>query len=1799
MAKTLPRRRLSLLASSSLVVTSLVAGVGAFGVATFAPGEALAACAGENTASVVCDAVTPATAGTVVTTYVNAVPNISASVRVNAGAAINAGGLTVTQTGVVGELLVYVDDPAGISSAAGTGVSVTNTTGGRTTFNNQGGIVIGSGGDGIYVSTGAAALPTTSVNITTGEVVAAGAGVQAISSGAIGVDVNGTILAGLSGVTAQGNGDGNVSVGVGANIVSLGAGVVASNSSTGDVTITSQAGTLIRGDSNYGVVGQSTDGDVTIVINGDVGASVNPTGFDAVLGQSLGAGNVSVTANGDIYGGFAGVQAITSGTGSVYVEYGNDAGDSITASSAAIGTYINNGGSTASATAVVNSGATLNANSGVISRTAGSGTATASLFNNVTINGAINGVSVSSGTGDATVSIASGLSITLADVFAGVNSEGIYAESGRSADAAVGDEAIEISVDQNATIFINAIGLDSDSSAGISALATGATGGIDIDVGNDLNFVLLGTNTQGIAAQTVGGSINITTGRGSINLAALDTADAIGDFSSANGIGATSASGSITIDSATNISVLMADASATGINAQTGGAGAVSVTSSGTILSSGAGISTSTASGANIIVNNGAVTANGGNGLFAFSGAGNINIANTADITSAFTGIGALNAGAAANGSIVVNSYSGAITAGGDGINVSNVGAGNAGLIYVQNVGTITANTAGIGGFGIYAQQAGDGEVIIQSVGAIAGTAQTGIFVAGNGTTGMVSIAANGGGIGSAVDSVTSTGIGAYQYNAAGAGGISVLANGFAGIYAGQFGIDARNLGAGTVRVNVVASNPIVTSGVGSVAINSQAGIGATDIDVASAITSGGVGINAVSGDGGISIDTTAGGTINAADDGIFASSTGGNVVVTTAGAVTALNGDGVQVQATGAGSAVIINSATITSGRHGLYAFSQTSSVNIANSGAITANTTGGAFAGILGSSNNGPVTIVLNGGTSIAGTVRDGVVAQTGFGGDVIVAGNGAVTIGTAGDFTEGVGIRAEALGLSDGHDATVFLQAPTSIFAVNGGINANASGVGAVNLLLSGNSSITTSGATSYGIRAASGGGSIQVAAPLSANITSAGSGIVTVNSGAGSTTVAASGNVTASGVGLAGISATSGTGATVISAGNGITIAGTAGSGIRTNAAGAVVTVNVGTGGVGAGSTLVTGLGAGANGWVVDLNNAAGGTSTLNVASNGVIRSADATTGGYDDLAIRGIGGALAINNGGRINGVVNAAGATSLVFNNSSLNSWHTTGTSTFSAGADTLNNTGAIFTGAGGAATTIDFGAGADTFANSGLLVAGEPTLAASTLTLTGLESWNNSGRIVFGSSGTSLNALSDGQINDRILAAGTTFTGSGASRLVMDASLGATVQTGCAVLTAADCLGLTGGSTAGATQILVNDIGGSASGALNTTGIVLVDVTGAGATAASNFALDPTSAGWRADANSADGVIDKGLFFYDLVLDGKQHKLVGLPDADVFEFSTIGTAAQSAWYTTTGVWLDRQADLRQQLEGIDGSGAGVWMKIAGSAATRDRTSSYDVLGTTYSFDTSYDQNTVALIGGLDFMGGGSGKAWVIGGQIGYVDSDVSYDASSTVTSLEGMTLGLYGTYVSGSFFVDGIVNANMLDYDHQNVTLAPAGSNVFSGEINSLGFQVEGGWTVPLGANGFFEPLASVSYLNTDIDAATVPGSVINWDDQTSLRASLGGRLGLDADHGTFSSQWAITARYWNEFEGDNGLTVDSGGADLDINDDFSGSFGELGVSVNLFGADDRFSAFLNIGTKFNDDYTSAEGSLGLRWRW
>ncbi|MFO1014942.1 MAG: autotransporter domain-containing protein [Caulobacteraceae bacterium] len=653
----------------------------------------------------------------------------------------------------------------------------------------------------------------------------------------------------------------------------------------------------------------------------------------------------------------------------------------------------------------------------------------------------------------------------------------------------------------------------------------------------------------------------------------------------------------------------------------------------------------------------------------------------------------------------------------------------------------------------------------------------------------------------------------------------------------------------------------------------------------------------------------------------------------------------------------------------------------------------------------------------------------------------------------------------------------------------------------------------------------------------------------------------------------------------------------------------------------------------------LTTVAGSNQTTTILNNGTIRSNSVTptsgtplpnaSNAFLDLAIvasstAGPGngtGNIVVNNNGVLLGRVNFKDLTgNSTITNTSLTSWHFVGTSTLTAGADTITNTGLIATNAGGFATTLDAGAGTDSFNNNagGVLVAGElqgtGVTAASNLVISNLENITNNGRIVFGSNSTATPFLSDGGdpashadagggINDKINAAQSAFGGNGV--LAMDADLWSTAQTNCATLTAADCLAVLNTSIAGTNSIIVNDNNAHAVGAFNPLGIALV--TGSTTANGGAFKLDSTSEWYN--ASKFGGVLDKpGLFFYDLAWDAGTNRslLIGVPDIEAFELAQMGSTAQNIWYSTTQSWFDRQADLRDNVSGrAEGTWApGVWLKVVGDWTDRDHVETFNIFNKSYSFDVGYRQDTAGLIGGIDFLSHrGDGEAYVFGAQLGYVDSDVRFNGSATRADIDGITAGLYGTYLNGGLFVDGIINANFLNLQ-DNIPSLPTPPNPFSteGDVTSWGGQIEAGYTMALGANGFWEPLASLSYVHTDFDDLSlgVSGSA-NFLSTTSFRGSLGARIGMNSDFQYYKVKIALTGRVWDEFDGQNRTIIVSGGpSNFAWTDNYiDGVFGELALSGNLFSTSNGLSAFANAGVKFKDNYQSTNITVGFRYQW
>ena len=966
---------------------------------------------------------------------------------------------------------------------------------------------------------------------------------------------------------------------------------------------------------------------------------------------------------------------------------------------------------------------------------------------------------------------------------------------------------------------------------------------------------------------------------------------------------------------------------------------------------------------------------------------------------------------------------------------------------------------------------------------------------------------------------------------------ISVSATNGAGVQVATSGVGAGTIATsnGTIQANsasAVVGLQASTSGSGAATVNGGATVTATG-------ATGGVGVAA------------------------FATGTGtANLNYTGAVSLTSTSGSSIAAQAVGVGGVVsTVSDAKVSTsggsfsiGANGLSA-SGTVTLTISKAEAIGANTP--FVAAVNGDSNlgAGSATVTLDVGTAIA----------TG-------TGTSAVT-----------GVNAVTKGLTNVTAATVNVTSAGSAFGIGIGA-AKSTGSAVVKA-----TTVTASGTTGMGIGVSATGEVKVTSGSVSTTGLSAGIGVETLT---GDITIDST-SVQASGTGAVGIGADGGakvtiTSAAITSTDDGVTVLNSTAYSVQvgtvTAGASAIQTVGSGSGQITTtAGGLVRGNGVGAGNWVIDASSGAAGT--LTIANNGVLRS---TAGGLGDQVIRAKGGAVIINNAGHIDGVVSftgLSGTNAVTFNNTSATSWHTTGTSTFSAGNDTLNNTssGLIAT---SATTTFDFAgdtgvAPRDVFTNAGALAVGE-TAGASTLNLTNLETFNNSGAIGLGSTN---GAKSDGETNDRLNAAGVTYNASGGATIYLDANLGAATQTDCTAAVSADCVNLSGGVVTGVTKVNIKNVG--TTGGLNTTGLMLIDVTG-GTASAGAFVLDPTSPNYTSDWG---GAIDTGLFDYRIAFNSatKTFAIVSAPDNEALEYPYLGSAASEVWYLTVS---PVQPDLSGENDAT--KRRGVWMKAAGDWARRDASQTYTSAGTSFTFNTSHDQDTWTIMAGADLFSSEDGK-WAFGLSGGYVSSDVDFRASPSTATMDGAVLGAYWTYQNAAFHLDGVVNANVLKLKFaQNLpSLASNRANV-----NSYGARVEGGWRWGQ-ESGFIEPLFSVSFVSTSLGDLAVPGGVAAIDNVTSFRGGLGAKAGGSTTTSSYRVRGSVTLQGWAEFDGDVSARLTNPGTALVVTDEADEAWGEVSASVDILALTGGLSAYVTGGYRFGSDRTGANASVGIRAVW
>jgi outer membrane autotransporter protein len=77
------------------------------------------------------------------------------------------------------------------------------------------------------------------------------------------------------------------------------------------------------------------------------------------------------------------------------------------------------------------------------------------------------------------------------------------------------------------------------------------------------------------------------------------------------------------------------------------------------------------------------------------------------------------------------------------------------------------------------------------------------------------------------------------------------------------------------------------------------------------------------------------------------------------------------------------------------------------------------------------------------------------------------------------------------------------------------------------------------------------------------------------------------------------------------------------------------------------------------------------------------------------------------------------------------------------------------------------------------------------------------------------------------------------------------------------------------------------------------------------------------------------------------------------------------------------------------------------------------------------------------------------------------------------------------------------------------------------------------------------------------------------------------------------VTGSVWEDFSGDNGVTIaDSGVPDFDVSDDPGETYWDVGVGLSAANPE-GWSAFLRANYLFGDDYEAVTGNAGVRYAW
>ncbi len=520
----------------------------------------------------------------------------------------------------------------------------------------------------------------------------------------------------------------------------------------------------------------------------------------------------------------------------------------------------------------------------------------------------------------------------------------------------------------------------------------------------------------------------------------------------------------------------------------------------------------------------------------------------------------------------------------------------------------------------------------------------------------------------------------------------------------------------------------------------------------------------------------------------------------------------------------------------------------------------------------------------------------------------------------------------------------------------------------------------------------------------------------------------------------------------------------------------------------------------------------------------------------------------------------------------------------FLGGEDTFNNTrGGRFVSEG--LTTFAFGSGVSDTVNN---ASGGRISVSGLLTIGGLEYFNNGNEW-----GRGTLDMENGHAGDVIAILpgdgnSLQFNGlEGASDLKIDAYLGGPGDDW------ADLL-VIDGEVLGRTRLRVTNIY-EGQGSYDPVGVKVVQAAESSGTGSEFFLEGPVKS----------GLFDYGLFFVDEEETDDWYLRSDVNGAGE-ALGSVQTGLTTLFTESAGTWNQRTTELRDAFNDVTGStvsthgsvsvpptngpGHGAWLVAFGGVQNRGAT--FTTMIDTY--DGSYRQNAVGLLGGIDTALDVEGNGTLLAGFLaGYMSSSLSFATEGTAGTMRGGSVGGYLTYLEGGLFADLLVKADFvgLTYSSGGSTANTNGRAI--GAIADVGYRVDNGPT-------FVEPMATLAYVNTTTGGFELLGANIVFPNGNNLRGRAGVRAGNNGlSTATERVETYVTASVWNDFLNGSTATIESGGDEVTVANLGSGLYFEVGAGIEIASLVNGVSGFLRGDVQFGHAISGGSGRAGVRVNW